>query len=103
MLCQGNGVGGLFSCWRAWRRWVLLLKEGLPEGSKLAYGWHFQLYPRCPCGGDVGPDECQGRFSVWAGSDIPVDGVTDGFSAVELGELDAEPGRISEAGWAVEH
>ena len=32
-----------------------------------------------------------------------MDGVADGSGALELGELDAEPDSIFEAGWAVSH
>ena len=82
----------------------MLLEEGLPESLKLTSGWHCPSIPRCPCGGDVDPEERKRRFPVRAGAEAPLERVTDELGAFGcLGELDADPGSILEMGWAVEH
>ena len=43
---------------------LMIMKEGLPEGLKLTYSWHFKSGSCSPCGGDVGTDESQGRSPV---------------------------------------
>ena len=61
------------------------MKEGLPERLELTYGWHLETCPGGPVGGDVGLDERKGPLPVWAGTDVSMDRVPDGFGAAELG------------------
>ena len=68
----------------------MLLEESFPESLKLTNGCHFPSISRCPCGGDVDPDEPKCRIPARAGADVPVIRIVDGFGAMELGELDSD-------------